>query len=151
MKKIFFVLVILFVFSVAFFIPAGAEQITVFKMDKKFFTDFSRIPALQKDSILEEKLNTVILSSGVVESIDRVQRYKNSIRIKIVNKSSRGTGVGFVYYIFVKSQDSIPLLVEGQIFEFTGQFMAYTPVNSKRTSYIIDIVFEKGTVLIDEN
>ena len=47
-------------------------------LDKKFFSDFQKLPPMLRDGLFDGKLNTIVLGRGLVKSIDKVQRYKKS-------------------------------------------------------------------------
>jgi len=58
-------------------------------------------------------------------------------------------GIAVRYFIFVDKKESIALLKEGVTLEFTGQLMAYTPLTAYRSSYVFDILLEKGAILVE--
>jgi hypothetical protein len=43
----------------------------------------------------------------------------------------------------------VDLLSIDSKFEFKGQFMGYTPLNTKRNEYIIDIIIMDGSIIIE--
>ena len=102
-----------------------------------------------RDDFLEKRLNRIILTRGKIVSIDKSKRYKRRYRIVVTDLEARGLKLNVKYYVFIDNKESYSFLSKNSIFEFNGQFMAFTPLNSKRDSYIFDIVLEKGAIIIE--
>lgn len=118
-------------------------------LDKKFFADLQKLAPVLRDGFLDEKLNTIVQGRGLVKSIDKVQRYKKKFRIVMVDLEAERNNLKVLYYVYIDSKTSISMLKTEENLEFSGQLVAYTPVNSRRDSYILDIIFEKGAMLVE--
>jgi hypothetical protein len=118
-------------------------------LDKNFYTDFQHTPPVLRDGQLNSRLNTIVLGRGIVKSIDKIQRYKKKFRVVVVDPEAERLNLKVMYYIYIESKNSISLLKTEETLEFSGQLVAYTPTNSRRDAYILDIVFEKGAMLVE--
>jgi len=148
----FFAINIIFLNILFIFLPVSISAENgndTLYLDKKFFWKFSGTPLIEKDNFLEERMNRIVRGRAVIKSIDRVDRYRKQFRIELVDKAAERYKLTIKYYIFFDSEEYEKMLVEGEIIEFKGQFMAYTPVNNYRNSYIIDIVLEEGAIVIE--
>jgi len=118
-------------------------------LDKKFFADFQKMPPVLRDGYFDEKLNAIVQGRGLVKSIDKVQRYKKKFRVVLVDLEAERNSLKVLYYVYIDSKTSISMLKTEENLEFSGQLAAYTPVNSRRDAYILDIIFEKGAMLVE--
>jgi len=125
----------------------GADNRVI--LDKKFFSDFQRTPAVLRDGFLDERMNTIIQGRGQVRSIEKIQRYKKRFRVVLVDLEAEKLNLKVLYYIYIDSKTSISMLKTEESMEFSGQLVAYTPVNSRRDGYIFDVIFEKGAMLVE--
>ena len=91
-------------------------------------------------------LNKIIAGKGYVQTVDTHKRYNRQFRIIISNKSTKPD---ILIYIFTDSDEYISILNKDDPFEFKGQFIIYTPLNSKRDSYIFDIILEDGALVVE--
>lgn len=118
-------------------------------LDSKFFVEFLKTPPVLRDNFLESKINTLVQGRGVVASIKKVDRFKKMYRIVLADRDAEALNVRFIYHIYIDSRNSIALLKEQERLEFCGQLVAGTPLNSRRDAYILDIIFEKGAILVE--
>lgn len=125
----------------------GANNRVIF--DKKFYSDLQRTAAVLRDGIFDERLNAIVQGRGKVRSIDKVQRYKKRYRVVVVDPEAEKLNLKVQYYIYIDSKTSISMLKTEENLEFSGQLVAYTPVNSRRDAYILDVIFEKGAMLVE--
>lgn len=125
--------------------PATASLL----LNMQFYTGFSRTPAILRDDYLRKRLNTVVLGRGLITSIVKTQRYKKNFRIDMIDSEAERLNLRITYRLHVDSKHTISMLKEKERLEFTGQLIGYTPTNSKRDAYILDILMEKGAMLIE--
>jgi hypothetical protein len=118
-------------------------------LDRKFFADFQRMPPVLRDGLFDSRLNAIVQGRGLVKSIDKVQRYKKKFRIVLVDLEAERSSLKVIYYIYIDSKTAITLLKTDESLEFSGQLVAYTPVNSRRDAYILDVIFEKGAMVVE--
>lgn len=116
-----------------------------FIFDADFMKGFARMPAVSRDAVLESKLEFTIHFRGIVSAVDEEQRYRKRLRGIVVNDPADRADLKMKYYVFFNSDDSRIDIEQGGKFAFTGKFMSFTPLNTRRDSYIFDIVFENGT------
>jgi hypothetical protein len=139
--------------AVMYVVPAAAVQEeggdNRVILDKKFFSDFQRMPPVLRDGYFDEKMNAIVQGRGLVKSIDKVARYKKKFRVVLVDLEAERSNLKILYYIYIDSKTSISMLKTEENLEFSGQLVAYTPVNSRRDAYILDIIFEKGAMLVE--
>jgi hypothetical protein len=117
-------------------------------MDLSFFKKFSSISAISRDVYLEGYLNSIIIARGKIISITPSDRYKKKYKITIESKEAVKFGQRFIFYVFLENENAAELLMPETDFEFKGQFMGYTPANSKRTWYIIDLILMDASSII---
>ncbi|MBP7734683.1 MAG: hypothetical protein KA369_01795 [Spirochaetes bacterium] len=127
----------------------GAPQQKALPLDKKFFSEFQRTAPILRDDFLESRMNSIVLVRGLVTSIQKTTRLKKKYRVILTDPEAERLNVKIVYHVYIDSAVSISMLSENRNLEFSGQLIAYTPINSKRDSYILDILFEKGAVIIE--
>jgi hypothetical protein len=141
---------VLFTILLALATAASGGQVSgVIGLDKNFFYKLHRTPVVLRDSFLEGMLNSIVSGRGVITSIDAHERLKNRRRVVCIDRESKLANMSIVYNIYVADKDTFSLLKKDELFEFTGQLIAYTPLNSKRDSYILDIILEKGVMLFE--
>ena len=112
-----------------------------------FYAGLRASPAIRRDFFLDGHLNKILSGRGRVVSVDATGRYKRRYRIVL-----EGPFVSpkITFYLFADGDDYRSLLSEGDLFEFKGQFVVYTPLDSRREAYIFDVVMEEGAVVVDE-
>jgi len=117
-------------------------------MDSLFFKKFNSLQAISKDDYLEGFINGIVIGRGKIISITESDRYRKKFKVVIESSDSVKYNHKVIYYLFLENPDAIEVLTVGSDFEFKGQFMNYTPLNSKRTWYIIDVVLMDASTLI---
>jgi hypothetical protein len=134
-------------------VPAASEQEKAVQpslvLDAQFYSGLMRTPPVLRDDFLKSRLNTVVLGRGLITSIVKTQRFKKNFRIDMIDSGAERLSVRITYHVYIDSKNTISMLKEKEILEFTGQLIGYTPTNSKRDAYILDILLEKGAMLIE--
>jgi len=118
-------------------------------MDTSFFRKFNSVSTISRDDYLEGYLNSIIIGRGKIISVTESERYKKRYRVAIESSDSSRYGHKFLFYLFMDNKDTADLLNAGADFEFKGQFMGYTPLNTKRNAYIIDAVLMDASTVIE--
>lgn len=127
----------------------SAQQRTeTFYINREFYASFVQVPPVKRDDFWEAKINSLVMTRARVIKIDSMGRYKKKYRIILDDADAAESGLRFMYYVFIDSQDSIDLLAENEIFEFSGQIMGFTPLSTDRNGYVLDILLEKGAILV---
>lgn len=101
-----------------------------------------------KDAFWKERLNYIVTARGTVTDIRDSNKYKKKYRIEVKDNDSAKFGQNFIYYVYIENQNSYEMLSVNEVFEFSGQLMAYTPLSVNRDNYIFDILIEKGAILV---
>ncbi|HOP61838.1 MAG TPA: hypothetical protein PK358_15120 [Spirochaetota bacterium] len=118
-------------------------------MDRSFFSKFSRIRTISRDDYLEGYINGIVIGRGKITSITESSRYKKKFRVVVESTDSSRYNQRFTFFLFLDNRDTADLLTAGTDFEFKGQFMGYTPLNTRRNSYIIDVVLMDASTVIE--
>lgn len=149
MKRIFKT-ILLFIFLNVFIIInvyPDTEEIPAkpIILNKKFYSKFIKTEAIKRDLFFDEILNKILQARGIVEAVGTFKRYHRQVRI-IINSEIKKPSIQF--FIFTDNEEYLSILNKGDIFEFKGQFVIYTPLNSARDSYIFDIILEDGALVV---
>ena len=131
------------------FSETGEEKDVTLYINNDFCSAFMKMPAVMRDDYLKDRLNAIVMCRGKVVSIDKIGRYKKPYRVVLRDPEAEKYGLFLTYYVFIESEDSVKLLAENEIFEFKGQIMSYTPVKVSRDAYILDILLEKGAIVVE--
>ncbi len=115
-------------------------------LNKDFYSNFFKIDPIKRDFYLDKMLNKILQGKGYVESVESYERYQKEYRIVI--KDSEALNLNIRYNIFTDNRDYLTLLKKSELFEFRGQFIIYTPLNSRKDSYIFDIILSSGALIV---
>jgi len=113
----------------------------------EFYARLQAAPVIRRDFFLDAHLNKILVGRGRVVAVDTTGRYKRRYRIVLAGLAASPK---ITFYVYADGDDYRTLLEAGDLFEFKGQFVVYTPVNSRRDAYIFDIVMEEGAVRVEE-
>lgn len=150
MKKSFCIIIFfLFFINTNLFSDETIEKKEALKLGTGFYYSLYKTRLIERDSFLEKKINSIVLADGIVKKSLNEKRYKNEFCIVVREPDSEKYRVKIDYYVFFKSLEDVKNFVSGMGFSFRGQMAGFTPVNSSRTHFIIDIIYESGTVTID--
>jgi len=116
------------------------------ELDKSFFSELANMNPVARQFRLEAMRDKVILARGFVESFEQDTRYRRKYRIVVIDNESEIINVRF--YIYTNEKDFGEVLQKGDIFEFTGQFVIETPINSKMDAFIFDVLLEDGALVV---
>jgi len=126
---------------------SAADNITV--LDASFFKNFVSVNSLVRDDYIEKRLNSIIIGRGIITDISENERYKKRFRIIVESSDAQAFGQKFYFYIFIDNRDTFDLLTKNSSFEFKGQLVGYTPLDTKRDEYILDVLFMDGSTIIE--
>jgi hypothetical protein len=115
-------------------------------LNSEFFSAFTKIEPIKRDLFLDERLNSVLQGRGYVELVEADERY--NMKYRIIVKDSEALNLHIRYNIYTNNEEYRTLLKKSELFEFSGQFIIYTPLNSKKDSYIFDIVLHRGSLVV---
>ena len=140
--------VILVTLFFALFIPVSAAESDLV-MDKTFFKTFNALNSIVRDEFVEKQMNRIVIGRGTIISVSDQERYKRKYRIVVESSDAPVYGQKFLFYIFIDNKDTFDLLTVNSSFEFKGQLVGYTPLETKRNQYILDIIFMDGSTIIE--
>ncbi|TAL36570.1 MAG: hypothetical protein EPN93_07010 [Spirochaetes bacterium] len=116
-------------------------------LGKEFYAGLQETQPIKRDYFLDARLNRIISGKGSVVAVETVSRYKRKYRLTL---AGQGSGpVSITYLVFTDRDEYLKMLHKNDIFEFKGQFIIYTPLNSLRDSYIFDVVLEDGAIVVE--
>jgi len=128
---------------------AVQQKSLILALDKKFYSELYLTPPVLRDEFLESRLNTIVTGRGFIISIKKIQKFKKNYRIEMIDRDAAQENIKITYHVYIDSSHSISMLKEKENLEFSGQLFAYTPANSRRDAYILDILFEKGAMVLE--
>jgi len=141
------ILIIPFLIFVICGVSSGKDEAVV--LDSGFFKDFSGKQIIQRDDFLESLTNKIVIGRGIIKDISVKERYKKKYRIIIESSDSENYNQKIIFFVFLDNKNTVDLLSLNSKFEFKGQLMGYTPLDTKRSEYIIDIILMEGSTVID--
>lgn len=139
---IYFIIIPFTIFSAIDLYPQNPNVLS-----KEFYANLQKSEPIRRDFILDGQLNKIIQGKGYVDSIDTTERYRRRFRIVVIGNETPNLNI--IYYLFTDNEEYIKVLNKKDLFEFKGQFVIYTPLSSRRDSYIFDIIMEDGAILIE--
>jgi len=140
---------ILIMLLVICMISALYSEETEFVLDAAFFKDFNSKPLIQRDDLFESLSNKIVIGRGTITGISVNERYKKKYRLVIESSDSSAFDSKIIFFVFLENKDTVDLLSLNTRFEFKGQLMGYTPLGTKRSEYILDIILMDGSTLIE--
>ena len=129
-------------------LPSEINDSKTLKLDSKYLKNLAGTRLIKRDEFIESGLNSLVSTSGKVISIDEMSRYRKNFRVIVEDSTAHRYKFTFTYYLFFENEEIATMVVPGEIFEFRGQLVSVTPLNSRRDSYILDIILETGSVVI---
>jgi len=117
--------------------------------DRTFFQSFARMNSLQRQIYLEDITNRIVIGRGTVLTVVERENYKKQYRIEVLAGEASPLRLKFIYYVYFDDKNIIDLLTEDASFEFKGQLMGITPLNTVRSDFILDVVLMEGSTIID--
>lgn len=142
-----FLPVVFFSLLFIFLCPLYAAESVVFDMD--FFQSLGKMSSIERDIYLDELPGRIIIGRGTILTVVERENYKKNYRIEVTAGESSKYRLKFLYYVYFDDRNIIDLLDEDANFEFKGQLMGITPVNSQRSDFILDIVLMEGATIIE--
>ena len=129
--------------------PSGAQgtgkAMEVFSVTDKVIDSCAKLDLISRDEFWKVKLNTLLEGKGKVVSVEERPQFRRKFRITLTG----GNEISLVYYIYTDNEEYTKLLQPGTLFGFKGQFVMFTPLNSKRNLYLLDLLLEDGAALVE--
>lgn len=145
-----FILIIIILFVPLTVLSDKSDDTSVEKLyiNDDFFKEYRKVPDIMRDEYWKEKLNCIITARGTVTEIKACEKYKKKFCIKMNDNDAERYGQTFLYYVYIENKDSYEMLSVDEMFEFSGQLIAFTPLSVDRGKYIFDVLLEKGAILV---
>lgn len=125
---------------------AGSEQDGDRSLEHlAFFTELSSTEPVKRDQFLDGHLTRILRSKVYIVSVERRTRYNR--RVRITATESATTRISITYHLFTDQTEYLASLKKNDAFTFSGVFKVYTPLSSRRDSYLFDIVLVEGTAV----
>lgn len=118
----------------------------VHSMDSAFFAALASDPMIDRDSRIQSRLNSIIEGVAAVTKIEQRSQYKKKVCIVASATQSKIT---IIYNIYTENPDFGELLQPGQKMSFKGQMVSVAHVNTRRDTYIVDIILEDGAAVVE--
>jgi hypothetical protein len=141
-------LTFLFLFSAAA-LESGETPDNHLILDLNFYNELYKTHPVLRDTYLDSRLNSIVAGRGQIQSVDIYQRLKKNYRLILVDRETMRSNMTITYHIYISDANVVSLLKKNELFEFSGQLVAYTPLSVKRDSYIFDIILEKGAMVFE--
>jgi len=148
-KKIICAATLFFVSAVS---APGQDKVTLkpdLSLDRNLFLEIARTQPVLRDKLLESRLRSFVEGKGLIQAVIDEERYRCKKCLIVQDRESLKYGINLRYHIFIKDDEEAKAQ-SGMTLQFRGQYMAYTPVDSSKKVYILDVIYESGTVVVDE-
>lgn len=119
-------------------------------LDEKYFQSLQNSDAITRLQMLNALKNNIIKSTASVMQVELTGSMKRDIvkktyKIVLAQNLPRLT---IIFNCYTNQDDYFDLLQAGDAFEFTGQCIAATPLNTRFNRFVIDIILEDGAIVI---
>ena len=126
---------------------SALKEMEIFSITDKVINSCSALDQISRDEFWKLKLNTLLEGKGKVVSVEEKAQFRRKYRITVTG-GIEGK-ISLIYYIYTDNEDYKRILQPGSMFGFKGQFAMFTPLNSKRTLYLFDLILEEGAALVE--
>lgn len=113
--------------------------------DDQWYASLQNSDAIKRLLIFEALKNKVVKTKGQVIKVEESNLLKKKYRIIL---SVNLPKIKLLYYCYTDKADYIDLLQPQDTFEFSGQFVVATPLNTKVDTVVCDIILEDGAVVV---
>lgn len=122
-----------------------AGEIKEIILDAAWYATLQNSDAIARLQMLEALKDTLVKSQGTVVKVEESSILKKKYRIILYVNLPK---LKIMYYCYTDKEDYLDLLQQGDAFEFSGQFIIATPLNTKVDAIICDIILEDGAVIV---
>jgi hypothetical protein len=118
-------------------------------LNRSFFTELARTNPILRDRYFQDKLQSIVTGKGEIVKVQEINRYRRDHLLVLKDNTAETMNLEITYHLYLSGKDFLDIIQKGELFEFRGQLISYTPANMKRDSYIIDILLEDGAMIIE--
>jgi len=124
---------------------SGDETIT----STQLYSEIKKNPPIIRDTYLSSSINRTLTFTGTAVRAELNDRYKRSRRIIVKDESAASQKLDITYYVYIESESVYSQFIIGHQYKCTALIMAYTPLKTSRDSYIIDVILNQATGVIE--
>ncbi|MBN1500642.1 MAG: hypothetical protein JW982_10820 [Spirochaetes bacterium] len=148
-KRKIFMIVSMFILS-AVITNASAQpaEYSIVRIDDAFVNKVLQAAPIERDEFIDTYLEKLVFTRGYVERVVKKNIYKQTYCIELID-SLNSSRMNFKYHLYTENKEFTTLLEKGDLFEFKGQFVMYTPVSLKKDIYIFDIILQDGALVVE--
>jgi hypothetical protein len=146
MKNIIINIIFVFLAIVTGTVSFSETKDKIVQLNHEFYAGLLKSKPLVRDVLLNGMQGVIVQGSGYVESVEKSERYRRHFRITAIDNEASDLNIRL--YIFADNEEYLTLLKKGDSFDFKGQFVIFTPLNSRRDAYIFDIILEEGALSV---
>ncbi len=128
-------------------VNATADEAKQAILDSQWYTTLQNSDAIKRLQILDALKDKVVKAQGVVVKVEESNLVNLKKKYRII-LSANLPKINILYYCYTDKEDYADLLQAGDIFEFSGQFIVATPLNTRIDTVLCDIILEDGAVLV---
>jgi len=114
-------------------------------LDTQWYALLQNSDAIKRLQVLEALKDKVVKAQGQVVKVEESNLLKKKYRIILSVSLPK---VKILYYCYTDKADYSDLLQPQDTFEFSGQFVVATPLNTKVDYIVCDIILEDGAVVV---
>ena len=130
-------------FFTVFSAPAGDPPLS----GTKLLEQIAALHPVKRDEFIHSNINRRIGGNGTVLSVDSLKRYGMEYRVVLEERAAAKYKLNVRYYLFMTAGEKKNLkLRKNETFQFQGILSAYTPLNTGRTGYILDLVLVRDMI-----
>lgn len=136
---------ILFLFCAIVTVHVTADEAKEVILDTQWYTSLQNSDAIKRLQMLDALKDKVVKTQGQVIKVEESNLLKKKYRIIL---SVNLPKIKILYYCYTDKEDYSDLLQPQDTFEFSGQFVVATPLNTRIDAILCDIILEDGAVVV---
>ncbi len=139
---------VLLTFFGIFSTSAQDEPELIVRIDAVFVSQILKTLPIDRDDLIDSYLEKIVVTKGYVERVIKKNIYKQQYCIELID-SLNNSGMNFKFHLYTENSEFSTLLDKGDLFEFKGQLVMYTPASLKKDIYVLDIILEDGALVVE--
>ncbi len=137
MKRIFLTICFLL-----FNLPVFSESV---KIDNQFINSLAAESVVTRDQKIMDMIDKQINAKGYVFAAKDSKLLTRYVITIMLNTGS----IEMKINLYTDRDDYLKLLQKGDQFEFKGKLISFSPVNTEKSSYILNVLLEEGSVIVE--
>ncbi|MCX8124233.1 MAG: hypothetical protein N3F66_08725 [Spirochaetes bacterium] len=113
--------------------------------DPSWYAMLQNNDAIARLQMFDSLKNKMVKGQGEIIKVEETGILKKKFRITLAVNLTK---IKILIYCYTDKDDYSDLLQPGDTFEFSGQFVVATPLNTKVDTIICDIILEDGAVIV---